>query len=84
MVSLEVVGQDPPGLVAEESGGDDGVVAGGEVETLVPVDSIGGQTGRILNINLSVIVYLDHHCEYHHLDTAVLECCSRGEETSTL
>ena len=63
MVSLEVVGQDPPGLVAEESGGDDGVVAGGEVETLVPVDSIGGQTGRILNINLSVIVYVDHHCE---------------------
>ena len=63
MVSLEVVGQDPPGLVAEESGGDDGVVAGGEVETLVSVDSIGGQTGRILNINLSVIVYVDHHCE---------------------
>ena len=84
MVSLEVVGQDPPGLVAEESGGDDGVVAGGEVETLVPVDSIGGQTGRILNINLSVIVYVDHHCDQHHLDTAVLECCSRGEETSTL
>ena len=51
VIPLEVVRQDSPNLVAEQSGGDDGVVAGGEVETLVSVDSVGSQTGRILNIS---------------------------------
>ena len=49
MIPLEVVRQNSPSLVAEQSGGHDGVVVGGEVEALVSVDSVGSHTGRILN-----------------------------------
>ena len=52
MVALEVVRQDSTSLVAEQSGRSDGVVGGGEVETLVSVDSVGSHARRILNINL--------------------------------
>ena len=54
VVALEVVRQDSPRLVAEQSGRHDGVSGGGEVEALVSVDRVGRHTGRILNINLTI------------------------------
>ena len=55
VVALEVVRRDSPSLVAEQSGRDDGVVVGGEVETLVSVDTVGGQTGGVLHYYLSCL-----------------------------